>query len=222
VSGSIDDVVGGPDRRFADRADAGAALAERLVGLELRRPLVVGLARGGVPVAVAAAARLGGEVVPGVTRKIVRADRPEAGLGAIGTVGDPVWFDLALDQAGLTPGKLGREVEKARAEARRREKAYGASWRTRAPGRDVVLVDDGIATGVTVLAGVRALEAVGPARLVVGTPVAAPSALLRLRASWGGPVVAVTVPRGFRVVSHYYDDFEQLTDADVRRALRGC
>jgi predicted phosphoribosyltransferase len=212
------------DHLFADRVDAGRALAPRLRELGLARPLLVGLARGGVPVAVAAAQELAGgaEVAVGVARKITTADRPEAGLGAVAADGEPVWFDLALQNAGLTPDALADLVAAERAEAARREEAYGCGWRTRASGRDVVLVDDGIATGVTVRAALGALAAAAPARLVLATPVAAPVALERLAAGGddaGVTVVAVLVPDDFRAVSDVYDDFAQLTDDDVRRVL---
>jgi predicted phosphoribosyltransferase len=208
-------------RPFADRADAGRALAAPLAELGLRRPLLVGLARGGVPVAVAAAAALGGdaEVGVGVARKITAPERPEAGLGAVASEGEPVWFDLALRHAGLTPDDLADVVDAERAEAARREHAYGAGTWDRVPGRDVVLVDDGIATGMTVRAALGALDAAGPARVVLAVPVAAPSALERLAADWGGQVVAVVVPPDFRAVGDSYDDFAQLTDDDVRRVL---
>ena len=208
---------------FADRADAGRRLGAELAGLGLARPLLVGLARGGVPVAVAAAAVLGGEaeVDIGVARKVTRPGRPEAGLGAVAADGDPVWFTDALEQQGLRPEELAEQVADERAEARRREAAYGATWRERAPGRDVVLVDDGVATGVTALAALRALEVVGPARLVLATPVIAPATVDRLRRAWGGEVVAVTVPAEFRSVGEYYDDFGQLSDADVRTCAAG-
>ncbi|WP_433785988.1 phosphoribosyltransferase [Actinomycetospora sp. CA-101289] len=206
-------------RPFADRADAGRALAAPLAELGLRRPLLVGLARGGVPVAATAAAALGGgaEVGVGVARKITAPDRPEAGLGAVASGGEPVWFDLALDHAGLTPDDLADVVAAERAEAARREEAYGP--RGSVAGRDVVLVDDGVATGMTVRAALGGLEAGGPARVVLAVPVAAPSALERLAADWGGRVVAVLVPPDFRAVGDVYDDFAQLTDDDVRRVL---
>ncbi|MDT7742939.1 MAG: putative phosphoribosyl transferase [Actinomycetota bacterium] len=207
---------------FSDRADAGRRLGAELAGLGLARPLLVGLARGGVPVAASAASVLGAdaEVDVGVARKVTRPDRPEAGLGAVAADGEPVWFVAALRALGLRPEDLAEQVDAERAEARRREAAYGATWRGRAPGRDVVLVDDGVATGVTALAALRAIEAVGPARLVLAAPVIALTTLDRLGSEWGGEVVAVTVPDGFGAVGDHYDDFGQLSDADVRGALR--
>ncbi|GAA4873102.1 phosphoribosyltransferase family protein [Actinomycetospora straminea] len=202
--------------RFADRTAAGHALGEQLAGLGLDRPLLVGLARGGVPVAVAAAAVLGADVDVGVARKITAPERPEAGLGAVAVDGEPVWFERALHHAGLTPEALADAVAAERAEAVRREAAYGAGWRPRAAGRDVVLVDDGIATGVTVRAALGAIAAARPARLVLGVPVASPPSLARLG---DVEVVAVLVPEDFRAVGDLYDDFGQLSDDDVRRVL---
>jgi putative phosphoribosyl transferase len=206
---------------FRNRVHAGRALGVALAPLGLARPLLVGLARGGVPVAVAAAAVLGddAEVDVGVARKVTRPGRPEAGLGAVASDGDPVWFTAALERQGVTPGELAGAVEQERAEARRREAAYGATWRDQAPGRDVVLVDDGVATGMTALAALRALEVVGPARLVLAAPVIAATTRERMAGEWDGPVVAVTVPERFRAVGDHYEDFGQLTDDDVRAAL---
>lgn len=212
------------DRPFADRAAAGRALAAPLAALDLSRPLLVGLARGGVPVASAAAERLAAqgldaEVDVGVARKITEPGRPEAGLGAVAADGEPVWFDLALRHRGLTPEALAGPLAAERTEARRREDAYGAGWRQHAAGRDAVLCDDGVATGMTVHAALRALGAAGPARTVLAVPTAAPSALARLADDWGGPVVALHRPDDFRAVGDAYDDFAQLDDDDVRRAL---
>lgn len=210
--------------RFADRADAGRTLAAPLAALGLDRPLLVGLARGGVPIAAAAAAALvadgvGAEVDVGVARKITTADRPEAGLGAIAAEGEPVWFDLALESRGLTPEVLYAPLAAERAEVRRREQAYGARWRGRVPGRDTVLCDDGVATGMTVHAALRSIEAANPSRLVLAVPVAAPSALARLDEVWGGTVIALRAPEDFSAVGEAYADFGQLDDDDVMRAL---
>ena len=211
-------------RPFADRFAAGRALAAPLGELGLLNPLFVGLARGGVPVAAAAAASLDvpADVDVGVARKITAPGRPEAGLGAVASDGEPVWFDLAMHIRGLTPDALAEVVAAERAEARRREEVYGAGWRGRAPGREVVLCDDGIATGMTVWAALGALATAGPSRLVLAVPVAAPSALERLGHDWTGPavtVVTVLQPPDFQAVSEAYDDFGQLTDDDVRRVL---
>ena len=205
--------------RFADRSEAGRALAVPLAALGLRRPLLVGLVRGGVPVAAAAAAELGdAEVDVAVARKITLRQRPEAGLGAVSGEGDPVWFTRALENQGLAPSDLEEEIAAARAEVRGRERTVGAG-RHRPTGRDVVLCDDGIATGVTAHAALLALAGQAPSRLVLAAPVAAASSVRRLEGEWGGEVVAVVVDEDFASVGDHYDDFTQLTDADVDRAL---
>jgi predicted phosphoribosyltransferase len=140
-------------------------------------------------------------------------------MGAVAVDGEPVWFAAALDRQGLRPEQFRERVAEQREEARRREAAYGTTWRERAPGRDVVLVDDGIATGVTALAALRAIEVAGPTRLVLAAPVVAAATLDRLAQEWGGEVVVVAAPADFRAVGDHYDDFRQLTDEDVLAAL---
>lgn len=205
--------------RFADRAHAGRALAAPLAALGLRRPLLVGLVRGGVPVATAAASALeGADVDVAVARKVTRPEHPEAGLGAVAGEGEPVWFARALENQELTPADLTEQVAVAREEARRRESAFGVRP-SAAAGRDVVLCDDGVATGVTARAALVALAAAGPSRLVLATPVVAATTLRRLDHEWGGEVVAIVVGEDFRAVADHYDDFTQLTDADVLALL---
>jgi len=206
--------------RFVDRAAAGRALVAPLAALGLRRPLLVGLARGGVPLAVAAAAQLAdAEVDVAVARKIGLSGRPEAGLGAVATDGEPVWFARALENQGLTPPDLDEQVTAAREEARRRHIALGAGRRDPA-GRDVVLCDDGVATGVTAHAALIALATAGPNRLVLAAPVVAATTIRRLDREWGGEIVAVAVLEDFRAVADHYEDFAQLTDDAVLEMLR--
>lgn len=218
--------------RFADRDDAGRALVGPVAALGLERPVLVGLARGGVPVAAALAAGLGGagrgtgglEIAVAVARKVTRPGAPEAGLGAVAAEGEPVWFSAALEQQGLSPDGLVDEVAAAREEVRRREAAWvtdrrDTDWRAVVGGRDVVLVDDGVATGVTAHAALLALATRGPRRLVLATPVIAAASRRRLAHEWGGEIVAAAAPEDFDAVASSYDDFHQLTDDDVTVAL---
>ncbi|MFI9590188.1 phosphoribosyltransferase [Nonomuraea sp. NPDC052265] len=200
-------------RLFADRAEAGALLAERLP--EARDPVVLALPRGGVAVAVPIVGRLGGELDVLVTRKIGYPPAPELGVGAIAEGGEPV-FDLTmLDRLGLTPEDVAGVVEQERRELARRVEAYRAG-RPLPPlaGREVIVVDDGLATGVTARAALRAVAAAGPAKVTLAVPVGAEETVRMMRAE-ADEVVVLLTPVDFRAVGQWYEHFDQLTDADV-------
>lgn len=199
---------------FHDRDDAGRRLADRLTGLGLRDPLVLALPRGGVPVAAPVAAALGTVVVPFVARKVARPDQPEYGVGAVAEGSSDV---LVADQAadlGLARADVERLAQAELAEVARRAERYRAG----APlpdvdDRDVVLVDDGLATGVTAEAALRALRRRGPARLVLAVPVGAPDSILRL--SPLAEIVCLEMPAGFHAVGWWYRHFGQTSDEEV-------
>ncbi|MER6513659.1 phosphoribosyltransferase family protein [Nonomuraea sp. NPDC001636] len=198
---------------FADRAEAGALLAERLP--EVHDPVVLALPRGGVAVAVPVVRRLGGELDVLVTRKIGYPPAPELGVGAIAEGGEPV-FDLTmLDRLGLTPEDVADVVERERHELARRVRAYRGD-RPLPPlaGREVIVVDDGLATGVTARAALRAVAAAGPARVTLAVPVGAEETVEMMRAE-ADEVVVLLTPIDFRAVGQWYEHFDQLTDDDV-------
>ncbi|MGH8892050.1 MAG: phosphoribosyltransferase [Actinomycetes bacterium] len=205
---------------FADRFTAGRELGEELV----RRgygddALVLGLARGGVEVAFEVARVLGCELDVMVVRKVGHPSQPELGLGAIAEDGDPVFDPDGLDRSMLTPADLAGVVAAERAESRRRVAAYrGDRPAPEVAGRTVVLVDDGIATGVTARAALRALRARGAGRLVLAAPVASDTALAQL-APDADESVALVVPDRFWAVSKWYDHFDQTSDDAVVRLL---
>lgn len=209
--------------RFRDRADAGRQLADRLGELaadgELPDPLLLALPRGGVPVAaeVARTLRAPLDVLP--VRKIGVPGRPEAGIGAL--VGeDPPLFDReAMEYLGLTEDRLAQTFAREREELRRREEAYrDGRPAPEVSGRTVVLVDDGLATGVTARAACGYLRARGPARLVLAVPVAAPDAADRLSYETD-LLVCLTLPPGFYAVGQWYQVFDQTTDEEVIATL---
>lgn len=205
---------------YADREAAGRVLAGRLSELDLVDPLVLGLPRGGVVVAAVVAAELGAELDVLVVRKIGHPYQPELGLGAVAEGGEPIFDEQGLRMTGLEPSDLQTVVERERAECRRRVAAYrGDRAAPTVAGRTVVLVDDGIATGVTALAALQLLRSLQPARLVLAAPVASRDALRRL-APLADDVVVPTVPAHFGAVSQFYDRFDQTTDDEVVRLLR--
>jgi predicted phosphoribosyltransferase len=182
---------------------------------------VLALPRGGVPVAVHVAERLRGELDLLLARKIGAPGRAEFGVGAIAEDGPPVFDRGSLDHLGITEAELAATVAAERAELDRRVRRYRGERPAPDPaGRTVVLVDDGLATGVTARAALRRLRAGHPRRLVLAAPVCAPPAYESL-AEEADTVICLSLPHGFRAVGEWYADFTQLTDEDVNQALRG-
>ncbi|MCO8271123.1 phosphoribosyltransferase [Actinoplanes sp. TRM 88003] len=181
-------------------------------------PLVLALPRGGVPVAVRVAARIGAELDIVLVRKIGAPGHEEYGVGAMAEDGPPVFDEPSLLRLGLTTEGLAEAVDRQRVELGRRVRKYRGTQPPPDPaGREVVVVDDGLATGVTARAALQWLRGHHPVRLVLATPVCAPGAGLSVGAD---TVICLSEPPGFRSVGQWYENFEQLTDADVERWLR--
>lgn len=207
---------------FANRAAAGRALADRLMHYADREDVVVlGLPRGGVPVAAEVARALHAPLDVYVVRKLGVPGRPELALGAIGPGGVRVLNQDVIDTYRLGDADVDAVVAREATELERREREYRGE--DGAPpeltGRIVILVDDGLATGATMRAAVRAVRQAEVARVVVGAPVAATSVCSDLR-ELADEVVCVQTPWSFMAVGQWYDDFAQTTDAEVRELLR--
>ncbi|MFE5405495.1 phosphoribosyltransferase [Streptomyces sp. NPDC056580] len=209
--------------RFRDRAEAGRALARPLGDLrdrgELPDPVVLALPRGGIAVAVPVARALGAPLDVLVVRKIGAPHHEEFAVGAL-AAGDPPLFDAAtLGRLGLSEERLAPVVERERRELARRERRYrGDRPPPELRGRTVIVVDDGLATGATARAALRHVRRREPARLVLAVPVGAPDSLDSLAAE-ADTIVCPHRPAAFWAVGQFYDDFGQLTDADVLDAL---
>ena len=204
-------------RRYASRSAAGEALAELVCAHAWHRPIVFGIARGGVPVALPVARRLGAPLDVAVARKIGAPGRPELGVGAVCASG-PTYFDVAiLTSLGLAPEDLAATVEAERAEAVRREERYRAR-RESVTDRDVILVDDGLATGVTALAAIRQLRVQRPRRVAFASPVCAAQAVESVEAQ-ADVVICARAPGRFASVGQWYANFRQTTDDEVIAAL---
>ena len=208
--------------RFRDRTDAGRQLAARLV-LQLSEPvLVLGLPRGGIPVAAEVAAALHAPLEVLVARKIGAPGHEELGIGAIAEGSDEVVVTATAARMGIGAPEMDRLAAAARRERLRRVEAYR---RGRAlpdlTGLTVVLVDDGLATGVTAEAALRALRRHEPGRLVLAIPVCALDTRDRLSAS-ADEVICLSAQRDFVAVGQWYDRFDQTTDQEVLDLLAGA
>ena len=205
--------------RFRDRRDAGQRLADRLLPLAAEKPVVVGLPRGGVPVAGEVAAALHAPLEILAVRKLGAPHNPEYGIGAIAEDGTRVFDAEALAVLGISGGVLDSIVGRETAELRRRVAAYrGDRPAMELRDRTVVVVDDGVATGVTDTAALRAIRRRGPRRLVLAVPVCAPDSAAALRAE-ADEVVCLAEPPQLYGVGQWYRDFSQVSDQEVISAL---
>jgi putative phosphoribosyl transferase len=210
--------------RFVDRVDAGRHLAEALGHLAGTDLVVLGLPRGGVPVAAEVARALEAPLDVLVVRKLGLPWHPELAMGAIAGVGgalEEVRNEQVIRQARVSDEILdevrAREVD----ELRRREQAYrGDRPAVDVRGRTVVVVDDGLATGSTMRAAVAAVRGQSPEAIVVAVPVGSRDTCARLRLEVD-EVVCVSTPLGFVAVGQAYGDFRPTSDDEVRAALSG-
>lgn len=207
-------------RIFGDRRDAGRALVEKLSAYRGRDDVVVlGLARGGVPVGWEVAHGLGAPLDVFLVRKLGVPQWEELAMGAIASGGGVVVNEQLVARLNITEDAVQRVIERETTELRRRENAYRQG---RPPpvlvGATVLLTDDGIATGASMRAAVRAVRASEPAQVVVAVPVGPPSACRELGGE-ADAVVCVTMPAGFEAVGQVYADFHQVTDDEVRGLL---
>jgi putative phosphoribosyl transferase len=206
---------------FPDRRAAGRMLAARLCKLELDAPVVVALPRGGVPVADEVARALGVPLDIALVRKLGAPSQPELGLGALGEDGTLILDGETIAALGVTREEIQAVAQREAVELERRRQLYrGDTPAIDVDGRTVILVDDGIATGVTTTAACQMLRERGARRVIVAVPVCARGALERLGEQLG-EVVCLQRPWRFRGVGAWYDDFTQTSDDEVIDLLRG-
>ena len=206
--------------RYADRREAGRLLAARLRDYAERDDVIVlGLPRGGIPVAYEVALALHAPLDVFVVRKLGLPGHPEYAMGAIASGGVRVLNDDVIRQLHVPTSAVDAIALAEQRELDRRERAYrGARHAVRVEGRIVILVDDGLATGSTMRAAVLAIRRQLPSQIVVAVPIGAPETC-RAMDEVADEVVCARMPEPFSAVGLWYENFEQTTDEEVRQLL---
>jgi putative phosphoribosyl transferase len=209
-------------RPFLDRRDAGRQLAAKLSGhAGVTGVLVLGLPRGGVPVAYEVARALHAPLDVFVVRKLGVPGHRELAMGAIASGGLRVLNADVTDGLRISPAVVESVAARELQELERQQRAYrGNAPLPELAGRTVIVVDDGLATGSTMRAAVRALRQVGPKRIIIAAPVAAPETVRSLRQE--ADVVCLSTPAEFHAVSMWYEDFSQVSDEEVRQLIESA
>ena len=204
--------------RFRNREEAAALLAERLKPYSSRRPLVLGIPRGGMPMASIIAKRLGADLDVMLVHKLRAPFQPELAIGSIDEAGR-VYLAPFADDLAISTRDLDAEKHEQLATLKRRRERYAAAHpRVSLAGRTVILVDDGLATGATAIAAIRAARAEGADRIIVAVGVA-PSATLSRLGTEADEVVCLHAPVEFGAVGEFFADFSEVTDDEVVRLL---
>jgi predicted phosphoribosyltransferase len=205
---------------FRDREDAALQLAERLKGRAFTDPLVLAIPRGGVVTGAVLARELGAELDVVLSRKLRSPAQPEAAIGAVSEDGQVYINHYARELYDLMEGHLAAERERQLAEIARRKKRVRAV-KAKAPiaGRSVIVTDDGIATGSTMIAALRVVRAQHPREVIVAVPVAPADRLAEIR-EWCDEVICLLAPEDFWAVGQFYADFSPVEDEEVVDLLR--
>lgn len=206
-------------RMFRDRADAGLKLATALNAYRKAHPLILGIPRGGVPVAYHIAKKLDADLDVIVARRIVVPKPPELAIGAVAADGSSYVNAKLRAWSALSDSAFARVTEAAREEAQAHEQRFRMGLAPLAPaGRMVIVVDDGLATGSTMTAALRALWRAGAENVVVAVPVGASQACASI-AREVDALICLFQPEPFHAVGEHYEHFEACTDDEVQRLL---
>lgn len=207
--------------RFHDRVAAGKELAHALCDLQGRNDLLVlGIPRGGVVVAYEVARALNAPLDVCLTHKLGAPDNPELAIGAIAESGQVVLDQVLIDELWVSPRYIEAESERQRKELERRTRLYrGDRPPPQIMNHTVIVIDDGLATGSTMIASLKALDAQAPTSLIAAIPVAPPEAIRRL-APLADRVECLLAPRPFWAVGAFYDVFDQVSDEEVIELLQ--
>lgn len=204
---------------FKNRVEAGQMLANKLTMYANQKPLVLGLPRGGVPVAYEVAKALKAPLDVYVVRKLGTPGQEELAMGAIATGGVRVLNQSVIEALQISEEAIETETRNESQEVERRERRYrGERPPLDVSNRPVLLIDDGIATGSTIKAAIAALKKQKAGRIVVGVPVA-PAATIEELKKEVDEVICVSAPKIFFAISTWYDEFPQVSDEEVRDLL---
>jgi predicted phosphoribosyltransferase len=205
---------------FRDREEAASMLADRLAGYQGRNPLVLAIPRGGVPMARLIADRLGGELDVVLVRKLGAPLQPELAIGSVDEAGC-TYLAPTAELVGADDAYVAEEREAQLKTIRERRERYTPIRSPIDPaGRVVIVVDDGLATGATMIAALHGLRKRAPAKLVCAVPVAPPETLEMVR-EMADEVVCLEAPEFFRAVGQFYGSFPQVEDDEVVGLLGG-
>lgn len=208
------------DSIFRDREAAGGRLVDRLQGLSLHDPVVLAIPRGGVETGAALARGLGCELDVVLARKLGAPHQPELAIGAVSEDGEVHLNEFAASLSGLSLSFIEAERRRELAEiARRRAMVRAVRPQADVHGRSVILTDDGIATGATMIAALHTVRATGPREIIVAVPVAAPGRIAAIRPLCDR-VECLEQPDDFQAVGQFYRDFEPVEDDRVVELLR--
>lgn len=206
---------------FRDRSDAGHRLAGEMQHLKAEHPVVLALPRGGVPVAAEVSKALGAPLDLLIVRKLGAPTQPELAMGAVADAEPPIVVrnEPIIQMLGVSERAFQQVLARETAEARRRRERYlGTRERVALQNRTVIVVDDGIATGSTMQAALRALQQSRPRRVVLAVPVGATDSIAMLRAD-ADEVICLEPQPNLGSIGAYYAEFEQVDDAEVIRLL---
>lgn len=208
---------------FQDRRHAGRLLAAAIApGRQTSGTVVLGLPRGGVPVAYEVARALPAPLDVFVVRKLGVPSQPELAMGAIGPGGVKVLNRTVVEKLAVSDSLISEVAQRELKELARREADYrGGLSPIKIEGQEVILVDDGLATGSSMLAAVQAVRQQKPSRVTIGVPVAASQTASRL-AHLCDELISLLEPDAFYAVGQWYEDFSQITDEEVRKLLRSA